>query len=129
MSRYYALVLVPGETPEEEACDVALDLLHPYMRTDRGAAGDFKFDYVLNPEDIADLADGDATDYVWRVSEILGLETLAQLELEAILTPDGRWCEPDESGQLWDDEAWINKARGVLEQHRECLALRHVLHV
>ena len=28
MSRYHALVLVPGDTPEDEACGVALELLY-----------------------------------------------------------------------------------------------------
>ena len=63
------------------------------------------------------------------MSEILEPQTFAQLQVEAIVTPDGVWHEPDEPGQLWDDEAWLEKARLVLEPHRECLALRHVLHI
>lgn len=127
MSRYYALVLVPGDIPEEATCDAALDLLYPYMRTGRGEpTEDFKFDYMYGPEDIADLTDDDVTQNMWRVGEIL--ERLADLEVEAILTPDGIWHET-EPGQLWDDEPWLQNARHVLQQHRKCLALRHVLHV
>ena len=130
MSRYYALVLVPGETPEDEACDAALELLYPYMHTERGEPTKvFKFDYMYSPEDIANLTDDDITDHMWRVSEILEPNTLAGLEVEALLTPDGTWYEPDDPGQLWDDPAWLKKAKHVLEHHRECLALRHVLHV
>jgi hypothetical protein len=41
----------------------------------------------------------------------------------------GAWREPDDPGQLWDDPAWLAKARQVLEQHRECVTLRHMLHI
>jgi hypothetical protein len=36
MTRYYALVLVPGDadTPEEVACEAAAELLLPYMRSE-----------------------------------------------------------------------------------------------
>ncbi len=129
MSRYYALVVVPGDTPQEVACDAAAELLYPYMHSPDEPAKEHKFDYMLSPEDIAALTDDDVTDHTWRVSEILGPENLADLQVEAILTPDGRWHEADEPGQMWDDRAWLQKARHVLEQHRESLALRHVLHI
>jgi len=128
MSRYYALVVVPGDAPEE-ACKAAAELLYPYMYNPDEPTKAHNFDYMYSPEDIADLTDDDITQHMWPVSEILGVETLADLEVEAILTPDGTWHEADEPGQLWDDEAWLKKAHHVLEQHRECLALRHVLHI
>ncbi len=126
MSRYYALVLVPGDTPEEEACEVAAELLYPHMHAPDVPLTEHKFDYMYGPGDIAELTGGDITQHMWRVGEIL--ETLADLEVEAVLTPDGTWHET-EAGQLWDDDAWLQKARQVLEQHRESLALRHVLHI
>ncbi len=130
MSRYYALVLVSGEAPEDAVCDAALELLYPYMRTERGEpTEDFKFDYMYGPEDIAGLTEDDITDHTWPVGEILEPNTLAGLEVEALLTPDGTWHEPDDPGQLWDDPAWLKKAQHVLERHRDCLALRHMLHV
>src|SRR5919112_1468207 len=118
MSRYYALVLVPEGTPKETACDAALDLLYPYMRTEQETAKDFKFDYMLDPEDIAALSDDESTQNIWPVREII--DRLAQLEVEAILTPDGTWHET-QAGQLWDDESWLKRALCVLQQHRECL--------
>lgn len=127
MSSYYALVVVPAGTPEETACDAALELLYSHMRAERGEPTEnFKFDYMFGPEDIAALTDDDITQHTWRAGEIL--DTLAELQVEAILTPDGTWHET-EPGQLWDDESWLQMARHVLQQHRECLALRHVLHV
>jgi len=125
MSRFYALVLVPGETPEEEAEDAALDLLYPYMQGTSEGTEEFKFDYMLGPAELAALSDDGDVQNVWPVSEIV--DTLADLQVEAIITPDGSWheAEPDE---MWDDPAWLKRARQVLEQHRDCLALRHVLH-
>jgi hypothetical protein len=87
------------------------------------------FDYMYSPEDIVDLTYDGITDLMWPVSEILEPETPAGLEVEAIVTPVGTWHEPDDTGQLWDDPTWLDKARRVLGQHRECLALRRVLHV
>ena len=129
MSRYYALVLVPGEISLEEAGDAALDLLYPYMYNPDEPTRAHNFDYVYSPEDIADLTDDDFIDHVWPVNEILESEALAELQVEAIVTPDGAWHEPDDPAQLWDDPAWLEKARPLLERHRGCLALRHVLHI
>ena len=49
MTRYYALVLVPEDVPEDEACDAAFDLLSPFILTDSGQPEDAKFDYLLDP--------------------------------------------------------------------------------
>ncbi len=75
------------------------------------------------------LTKDDITDHTWLVSEILESETFAGLGVEAIVTADGGWHEPEHPGQLWDDPAWLEKARHVLEQHQECVILRHVLHI
>jgi hypothetical protein len=122
MSRYYALVLVPGEISREEAGDAALELLYPYMHNPDEPTQEHNFDYLYSPEDIADLTEDDITDHVWPVSEIAEPQTFAQLQVEAIVTPDGSWHEPD-------DPAWLEKARPLLERHRGCLALRLVLHI
>ena len=128
MSRFYALVLVPGETSREEAGDAALDLLYPYMYNPDEPTKAHNFDYMYSPEDIADLTDDEISDHMWPISEILEPQTFADLQVEAIVTSDGTWHEPDDPGQLWDDPAWLEKARRLLEAHRGCLALRHVLH-
>jgi hypothetical protein len=131
VSRFYALVLVPSDadTPEQEACEAAAELLYPYMYNPDEPTRVHNFDYMYSPEDIADLTDDDITDHAWPAREILEPQTFAELQLEAIVTPDGAWHEPDEPGQLWDDPAWLEKACQLLEEHRECLALRHVLHI
>ena len=129
MSRYYTLVMVPGDADApEEACEAAAELLYPYMYNHDEPTRGHNFDYMYSPEDIADLPDEDITDHMWFVSEILEPETLAELQVEAIVTLDGLWHEPDDPGQLCDDRAWLDKARQMLQQHRECLALRYVLH-
>ena len=113
MSRYYTLVVVPGDADApEEACEAAAELLYPYM---------------YNPDELTKTHN--FTDHMWPVSEILEPQTFAGLDVEAIVTPEGTRHEPDDPGQLWDDPAWLNKARQVLKQHRECLSLRHVLHI
>jgi hypothetical protein len=127
MSRYYTLVVVPSDDPER-ACEAAAELLYPYMHNPDEPAKANNFDYMYSPEDIADLTDDDITDHMWPVSKILKPEILAGLGVEAIVTPEGTWHEPDDPGQLWDDPAWIDKARQVLGEHSGCLALRHVLH-
>lgn len=123
--RYYALVLVPGDadTPDEEACEAAAELLFPHMRSEGDPGGDYEFDWFLQPDDLADPEDG--VQLIWRAGDIV--ERFAELEVEQILTPDGRW-HAAEAGQLWDDEGWVARARQILRQHKECLALRHVLH-
>jgi hypothetical protein len=127
MSRYYTLVVVPSDYPER-ACETAAELLYPYMHNPDEPTRAHNFDYMYSPEDIADLTDDDITDHMWPVSKILKPEILAGLGVEAIVTPEGTWHEPDDPGQLWDDPAWIDKARQVLGEHSGCLALRHVLH-
>ncbi len=67
MSRYYALVLVPSESPAEEACDAALELLYPYMHTDGEPDKDARFDYLLGPEQLVDLGDDDNVRNIWPV--------------------------------------------------------------
>ncbi len=127
MTRYHALVLVPGDTPEDEACDAAFRLLAPYMRDDRRPGAAHKFDYALDPDEIAALGDDEGRRDIWRVSEVMG--RLAGLQVEAILTPDGLWHETA-PGELWDDDAWLARARDIVRrQPQDCLALRHVLHV
>jgi hypothetical protein len=121
VSRYYALVLVPGDPSEEEACEAAAGLLYPYMRSEDGP-GDYKFDWFLQPDDLAEPG----ARPIWRAGDIV--ERFSELEVEAILTPDGRW-HAAEAGQLWDDQAWVARARRILQQHQRCIALRHVLHV
>jgi len=126
MSRYHALVLVPGDadTPLDEACEAAAELLYPFMRSEDDPGGDYEFDWFLQPDDLYDPDDG--ARLIWRAGDIV--ERFVELQEEAILTPDGRWYEA-EAGQLWDDEEWVEMARHLLRQHRECLALRHLLHI
>ena len=125
MTRYHALVLVPGDadTPDEEACEAAAELLFPYMRSDDDPEADYQFDWFLQPDDITEP--GDDERLIWRAGDIV--ERFAELQVEAILTPDGRWHGSE--AEVWDDEAWVARARRILEQHQECLALRHVLHI
>ena len=125
MTRYYALVLVPGDadTPDEEACEAAADLLFPYMRSDDDPEADYHFDWFLQPDDLS--AHGDDGRLIWRAGDIV--QRFPELQVEAILTPDGRWHGSE--ADVWDKEAWVVRARGILEQHQECLALRHVLHI
>src|SRR3712207_447639 len=125
MTRYYALVLVPGDahTPEEEACEAAADLLFPYMRSEDDPEADYNFDWFLQPDDISVLEDDDPL--IWPAGEIV--ERFPELQVEAILTPDGRWH--GSQAAVWDDEAWVARAREILREHPECLALRHVLHI
>src|SRR5215210_205515 len=103
MTRYYALVLVPGaaDTPQERSCEAAAKFLYPYMRSENDPGDDYRFDWFLQPDD--PLAPDDGGRLIWRAGDIL--ERLAELEVEAILTPDGRW-HAAEAGQLWGDEAW-----------------------
>ena len=126
MTRYHALVLVPGnaDTPVDEACEAAAQLLYPFMRSEDDPRGEYEFDWFLQPDDLDDQDCG--ARLIWRAGDIV--ERFAELEGEAILTPEGRWHEA-EARQLWDDEEWVEKGRHLLRQHRECLALRHVLHV
>jgi hypothetical protein len=125
MTRYHALVLVSGDadTPDQEACEAAAEPLYPYMRSEDDPGGDREFDRFLQPDDLAAPEDG--VQLIWRAGDIV--ERFAELEVEAILTSDSRW-HATEAGQLWDDEGWIARARQILRQHKECLALRHVLH-
>ena len=125
MTRYYALVLVPGDadTPEEEACEAAAELLYPYMRSEDDPEGDYQFDWFLQPDDLTEPDDG--VQLIWRAGDTV--ERFAELEVEAILTPDGRWHGSE--AEVWDDEAWVARARRILRQHEGCLALRHVLHI
>ncbi len=121
MTRYYALVLVHGdaETPEE-ACETAAELLFPYMRSEDDPEADYHFDWFLQPDD---LSGPDDVQLIWRAGDIV--ERFAELQVEAIVTPDGRWHGSE--AEVWDDEAWVAKARQILRQHSKCLALRHVL--
>jgi hypothetical protein len=125
MTRYYALVLVPGDadTPEEEACEAAAELLYPYMRSEDDPEADYEFDWFLQPDDIGEPDDD--IQWIWRAGNIA--ERFPELQVEAILTPDGRWHGSE--AEVWDDERWVARARQILSQHQECLALRHVLHI
>jgi hypothetical protein len=93
------------------------------MRSEDDLEADYEFDWFLQPDDLNEPGDGIQS--IWRAGDIV--ERFVKLEVEAILTPDGRWHEA-EAGQLWDDEEWVEKARHLLQQHRDCLALGHVLH-
>jgi len=126
MTRYYALVLVPEDVPEDKACDAAFDLLTPFLLTDSGGTEDAKFDYLLDPEDIGVLGEDEDHRNVWRAGDIA--DKLGELQVEAIVTPDGGWHEI-EPGQLWDDEAWVAKGCDILLRQSGCLALRYVLHI
>ena len=66
MTHYYALVLIPSDVPEDQACYAAFDLLSPYMLADAGSTGDARFDYLLDPEDIAAPSEGRSPRNVWR---------------------------------------------------------------
>lgn len=60
MSRYYTLVVVPGDAnAPEEACEVAAELLYPYMYNHDEPTRGHNFDSMYSPEDIADLTDDD----------------------------------------------------------------------
>jgi hypothetical protein len=98
MSRYYTLVVVPSDDPER-ASEAAAELLYPYMHNPDEPTKVHNFDYMYSPEDIADLTDDGITDHMWPVSEILEPQTFAELQVEAIVTPDGTWHEPDDPGQ------------------------------
>lgn len=124
MTRYYALVLVPGDADApEEACEAAAELLFPYMRSEADPAADYHFDWFLQPDDISGPDDDDRL--IWPARDIVG--RFPELQVEAIVTPDGQWH--GSQAEAWDDEAWVARARQILRQHQECLALRHVLHI
>ena len=125
MTRYYALVLVPEDVPEDEACGAALDLLSSFILADSGRPEDAKFDYLLDPEDLAVLGEDEAHRNIWRAGDIA--DELGELQVEAIITPDGGWHKV-EPGQMWDDDPWVAKGREILLRQPGCLALRHVLH-
>ncbi len=124
MTRYYGLVLVPEETPEEDVYDVAAELLYPHMRDEDDPEGDYNFDWFLQPDDLTD-DDEELAQYVRRVPDVI--ERFPELEVEAIITPDGQWYG-SESG-VPDDDEWVAKARQLLNSHRGCLALKHLFHV
>ena len=123
--RYYALVLVPGDvdTPAEEACETAADLLFPYMRSEDDPEADYNFDWFLQPDDISVLEDDERL--IWPAGDMV--ERCPELPVEAIVTSDRRFHHSQAA--VWEDEAWVARARQILRQHQECLALRHVLHI
>jgi len=94
MSRFYALVLVPGDVLREEIGDAARELLYPYMYDPDEPTMQHNFDYAYSPEDIADLSDDEISDHTWPVSEILDPRVLAGSQVEAIVTPDGPGTNP-----------------------------------
>ncbi len=108
MTRYYALVLVPSDVPKNEAFDAAFGLLSPCVIADARPSEESRFDHLLDPEDTIDR--------------------LGELRLEAINIPDGRWRKT-EAGQLWDDDVWLARARGIIWQRPDYLAPRHVFHI
>ena len=93
------------------------------MRSEADPEGNYQFDWFLQPDDLTEPENG--VPLIWRAGDIV--ERFAELEVEAILTPDGRWH--GSKAEVWDDEAWVARARRILRQHEECLALRHVLHI
>jgi len=119
-----ACEFVPGdaETPEEEACEAAAELLFPYIRSEDDPEADYHFNWFLQPDD---LSGPDDVQLIWRAGDIV--ERFAELQVEAIVTPDGRWHGSE--AEVWDDEAWVARARQILRQYPTCLALRHVLHI
>jgi hypothetical protein len=119
-----ACEFVPGdaETTEEEACEAAAELLFPYMRSEDDPEADHHFDSFLQPDD---LSGPDYVQLFWRADDIV--ERFAELQVKAIVTPDGRWHASE--AEVWDDEAWVASARQILRQYPKCLALRHVLHI
>lgn len=124
MTRYYGLVLVPGEAADEEMYSAAAKLLYPHMRSDEEPEREYKFDWFFQPDDIADDEEGLAQ-YMWRAADIV--EQFPELEVEAIITPDGKWYG-SELG-LWDDEEWVGRAQQLLQRHGECMALKHLFHI
>jgi hypothetical protein len=112
MSRYFALVLVPGDTPEDQITETAFEALVPFMQDDDEPDKDFKFDYMIELEDYDAEEVGQ---FIWKVSDL----PLDELEIEAILTPDGDWHEVED-----DDEA-----REVLEQYSDAIGVKYVLHI
>jgi hypothetical protein len=127
------LLLHPGHGSRRcrrpnHAREAAEELLYPYTYDHNDPTKVYAFDYTYSPEGTADLTDG-ITDHMWPVSERIEPKSLAGMEIEAAVTPDRTCHEPDDTAQLWDEARWLNKALRVFGQHRECLALRHVLHV
>ncbi len=98
----------------------------PFLLTDSGGTEDAKFDYLLDPEDIGVLGEDEDYRNVWRAGDIA--DKLGELQVEAIVTPDGGWHEI-EPGQMWDDDAWVRKGCDILLRQSGCLALRYVLHI
>lgn len=90
------------------------------MRSEDDPEGDYQFDWFLQPDDISEPG----VQLIWRAGDIV--ERFAELEVEVILTPDGRWH--GSQAEMWTDEVWVARARRILRQHEDCLALKHVLH-
>jgi hypothetical protein len=115
---------LPGQgRVRSSACEAAAELLYPYMRSEDNPEGDYQFDWFLQPDDLTEP--DDHVQLIWRAGDIV--ERFGELQVEAILTPDGRWHGSE--AEVWDDDAWVAKVRQILRQHQECLALRHVLHI
>ncbi len=92
------------------------------MRSEDDPEADHHFDSFLQPDD---LSGPDYVQLIWRADDIV--ERFAELQVEAIVTPDGRWHASE--AEMWDDEAWVASARQILRQYPKCVALRHVLHI
>ena len=70
----------------------------PYMRSEDDPEADHHFDSFLQPDD---LSGPDYVQLFWRADDIV--ERFAELQVKAIVTPDGRWHASE--AEVWDDEA------------------------
>ena len=67
------------------------------MRSVDDPEADYSFDWFLQPDD---LSGPDDVRLIWREDDIV--ERFAELQVESIVTPDGRWHGSE--AEVWDDE-------------------------
>ena len=113
------LILIPGDTPEEDQISTANQLIELFMQDDSPVKINF---YIEAPE-----AAEPGERYRWPVARLP--KSLEKLEFESLITPNGTWYDSaDTPTGIWDDPVWIGQVRKLLKRYPDAIALRYRAH-
>jgi hypothetical protein len=114
------LILIPGDTAEEDHISTANQLIELFMQDDSPV----KVNFYIEAHEAAEPGER----YRWHVSKLP--KSLEKLEIESVITPDGNWYDSaDTPTGIWDDPVWIGRVRKLLKRYPDAIALRYRVHV
>lgn len=121
LSRHFGLILIPGDTPEDQIFEAVYERLTAFMADENDPDQEYQFDYFV---ELDDYPPEEVGQIVFTPAELA--EQFGKLEIESIVTPEYVWLE---SALDWDDADWQQQAQELFTRYPDVVGVKFLYHM